>query len=77
MSYCGIVKNIEQPKKTTIAEQKKIIEESKDFRNAIKRKKSCMQDYSTVTARKKGREWDLRVFIDECATQAAAVRCSE
>lgn len=39
MSYCGIVKNIEQPKKTTIAEQKKIIEESKDFMNAIKRKK--------------------------------------
>ena len=68
MSYCGIVKNIEQPKKTTIAEQKKIIEESKDFMNAIKRKKGNLvcKVIPTVTAQKKGRMESYKgIFIDE------------
>lgn len=56
MDYCGVVKNVAQPTKTTIAEQKKLIEESKDFLTAIKRKKgdfSC-KVIPTVTAQKKG-----------------------
>lgn len=57
MSYCGIVKNIALPKKTTIADQKKLIEESKDFATAIKRKKGdfVCKVIPTVTAQKKGR----------------------
>lgn len=56
MNYCGIVKNVAQPKKTTIAEQKKLIEESKDFLTAIKRKKGdfTCKVIPTVTAQKKG-----------------------
>lgn len=56
MNYCGIVKQVAQPKKTTIAEQKKLIEESKEFITAIKRKKSDLtcKVIPTVTAQKKG-----------------------
>ena len=56
MDYCGVVKNVAQPTKTTIAEQKKLIEESKDFLTAIKRKKgdfSC-KVIPTVSAQNKG-----------------------
>lgn len=56
MNYCGIVKQVAQPNKTTIAEQKKLIEESKDFITAIKRKKGDLtcKIIPTVTAQKKG-----------------------
>lgn len=56
MSYCGIVKQVAKPKETTIAEQKKLIEESKDFITAIKRKKGELtcKIIPTVTAQKKG-----------------------
>ncbi len=56
MNYCGIVKQVLKPKETSIAEQKKLIEESKEFITAIKRKKgdfSC-KIIPTVTAQKKG-----------------------
>lgn len=68
MSYCGIVKNIALPKKTTIADQKKLIEESKDFATAIKRKKGdfVCKVIPTVTAQKKGRMPIYKgVFLDE------------
>ena len=64
MDYCGVVKNVAQPTKTTIAEQKKLIEESKDFLTAIKRKKgdfSC-KVIPTVTAQKKDRCLYIRVY---------------
>lgn len=56
MNYCGIVKQVAQPNKTTVAEQKKLIEESKDFISAIKRKKGDLtcKIIPTVTAQKKG-----------------------
>lgn len=68
MNYCGIVKNIAQPKKTTIAEQKKLIEESKDFATAIKRKKGefVCKVIPTVTAQKKGQMPVYKsIFLDE------------
>jgi hypothetical protein len=68
MNYCGIVKNIAQPKETTIAEQKKLIEESKDFATAIKRKKGefVCKVIPTVTAQKKGQMPVYKgIFLDE------------
>lgn len=56
MDYCGVVKNVAQPTKTTIAEQKKLIEESKDFLTAIKRKKgdfSCKGYTHSYSAEKR------------------------
>lgn len=68
MNYCGIVKNVAQPSKTTIAEQKKLIEESKDFLTAIKRKKGdfTCKVIPTVTAQKKGQMPVYKgIFADE------------
>ncbi len=68
MNYCGIVKNIAQPKNTTIAEQKKLIEESMDFATAIKRKKGefVCKVIPTVTAQKKGQMPVYKgIFLDE------------
>lgn len=68
MNYCGIVKNVAQPKKTTVAEQKTLIEQSKEFLTAIKRKKGdfVCKVIPTVTAQKKGRMESYKgIFIDE------------
>lgn len=68
MNYCGIVKNVAQPKKTTVAEQKTLIEQSKEFLTAIKRKKGDFVCKVTpmVTAQKKGRMESYKgIYIDE------------
>ena len=68
MNYRGIVMKSGQPKKNTIAEQKKLIEESKDFATAIKRKKGefVCKVIPTVTAQKKGQMPVYKgIFLDE------------
>lgn len=68
MNYCGVVKKIAKPKEMTIGEQKKLIEESKEFITAIKRKKGefVCEVVPTVTAQKKGQmEAYKGVFLDE------------
>ncbi|MCI8404308.1 MAG: hypothetical protein HFE52_02560 [Clostridia bacterium] len=68
MNYCGVVKKIAKPKEMTIGEQKKLIEESKEFITAIKRKKGDFdcEVIPTVIAQKKGQmEAYKGVFLDE------------
>lgn len=72
MTYAGITKNVSNPEKTTIADQKKLIEDSKDFLNALKKSKTDMtcKVTPTVTAQKKGRIPDYIGFFADMETAA-------
>lgn len=72
MTYAGITKNVSNPEKTTIADQKKLIEDSKDFLNALKKSKTDMtcKVTPTVTAQKKGRIPDYIGFFTDMKTAA-------
>ena len=72
MTYAGITMNVSNPEKTTIAEQKKLIEDSKDFLNALKKSKTDMtcKVTPTVTAQKKGRIPDYIGFFTDMKTAA-------
>ena len=72
MTYAGIIKIVSNPKKTTVAEQKKLIEDSKEFTKALKNKKAdfACKVTPTVTAQKKGRMPVYMGFYPDMETAA-------